>query len=255
MYVYKVTNKLNGKFYYGQHTTSNLDDGYMGSGQMLKMAFKKYGIENFSKKILKFCNSTEELDIVERRLVSPSWLKKHKGAVYNMIPGGYFMGGENHPCFGVPRSEETKRKLSENHVMPADIEAWKAKLRKARVGKRPGLGKHHTDESKKKHSNASKKNWEDPEYREKVMEHLLNPSEEARRKIGEASRRMWENPEIRKRQIEARRNQPPEVRYKQGSGFRGKVWANNGIEEHPFLPEEIPDGWNRGRMKKKEQVA
>lgn len=49
-YIYKITNKINHKIYYGQHTTSNLDD-YMGSGKALHNAFKKYGKENFEKKI------------------------------------------------------------------------------------------------------------------------------------------------------------------------------------------------------------
>jgi hypothetical protein len=36
--IYKITNKLNGKYYIGKHQTLDLDDGYMGSGKFIKRA-------------------------------------------------------------------------------------------------------------------------------------------------------------------------------------------------------------------------
>lgn len=51
-YVYITTNLINGKQYVGDHSTDNLDDGYLGSGRYLAAAVKKYGKENFKLEIL-----------------------------------------------------------------------------------------------------------------------------------------------------------------------------------------------------------
>ena len=52
-YFYKITNLVNNKYYYGIHSTNNLNDGHMGSGKRITCAIKKYGIENFSFEIIK----------------------------------------------------------------------------------------------------------------------------------------------------------------------------------------------------------
>ena len=42
-YNYITTNKINGKRYVGMHSTDNIDDKYLGSGQLLIKAINKYG--------------------------------------------------------------------------------------------------------------------------------------------------------------------------------------------------------------------
>lgn len=67
--IYKVTNLLNGKMYIGQHVTDDIDDGYMGSGIVIKQALKKYGADNFRKEWLMFCEDEEEMNYMERVFV------------------------------------------------------------------------------------------------------------------------------------------------------------------------------------------
>jgi hypothetical protein len=88
-YLYKITNNINGHFYYGIHSTNNLNDGYMGSGKRLQDAYVKYGIENFTKEIVQFCNSLEELSNLEKEIVNEELINNPN--CYNLSIGGYFL--------------------------------------------------------------------------------------------------------------------------------------------------------------------
>lgn len=91
-YVYKITNNINNHYYFGVHNTDNLNDGYMGSGHRLKLAYEKYGIENFSKEIIKFFNTSEEAYQYEKEIVNINVTKLPE--CYNIVEGGkYFSGG------------------------------------------------------------------------------------------------------------------------------------------------------------------
>ena len=85
-YFYKITNLINNHFYYGVHNTNNLDDGYMGSGKRLNIAYNKYGIENFKKEILKFFNTSKEAFEYEAEYVNEDLIQNND--CYNIVPGG-----------------------------------------------------------------------------------------------------------------------------------------------------------------------
>ena len=126
-YIYKITNLINGKIYIGQHTTSNLDDGYMGSGKILIRAIKKYGVGNFRKEIQGFYEDIDELNYMERLFVDQTFVDRCD--TYNLT-----LGGNKPPSHkGKKRSEAFRKNISEKlrgkkHT-PEHIRHWAEALR------------------------------------------------------------------------------------------------------------------------------
>ena len=112
-YIYITTNLINNKIYIGQHKSPTFDSKYFGSGKLLIEALNKYGVNNFSCKMLEECNSEEELN--DREIF---YISKYKSKVthgnYNISDGGFVprLSGELNPNFGKHRPHTQKRKSS-----------------------------------------------------------------------------------------------------------------------------------------------
>jgi len=84
--MYQITNKVNNKIYVGVHKTESLDDGYMGSGSIIRRAIDKHGISNFEKVILEHFDNSEAMYAKEKEVVDESFLERDD--VYNLRRGG-----------------------------------------------------------------------------------------------------------------------------------------------------------------------
>lgn len=85
-YFYKIVNNINNNYYYGIHTTDDVDDNYKGSGSRLHNAYKKYGLHNFTKYVLQFFDSRKELLKYEKEIVTPDLCNEE--TCYNIVTGG-----------------------------------------------------------------------------------------------------------------------------------------------------------------------
>lgn len=160
--IYKITNLINGKYYIGKHQTKNLDDGYMGSGKVLKFAIEKYGIENFKKEILHIFDTETEMNAKEKELVV---VCKES---YNLNEGG--KGGFSYINRNRLNIYPNKREIAIQNLQKgeAEREAYRASGRHKQVmqgvtakwlkEKYPDgkPGKPHTDETKKNMSVSRK---------------------------------------------------------------------------------------------------
>ena len=84
-YIYKITNKINSKFYIGQKKSSVFVESYWGSGNLITAAISKYGKDNFDREILQWCETRDELNAAEKYWIS-KYDATNKG--YNLSAGG-----------------------------------------------------------------------------------------------------------------------------------------------------------------------
>jgi len=146
IYLYKIAFEEVPYYYYGVHKEKKFNESYMGSPITHKWMWNFYTPK---KQILQLFDFTDEgwleAQEVEKRLIKPfyntdKWcLNEHCGGLISLevlSKAGKFNVGKNNPIYGKPRSEDTKRKISE---------ANKGRKRKP-----------FTDEHKRKISEANK---------------------------------------------------------------------------------------------------
>jgi len=84
--VYETTNLVNNKKYRGAHICQSLDDGYLGSGRLIKKAISKYGFSSFKREILIQCDDVETMFEQESLYVNKDWVSDP--TTYNLKIGG-----------------------------------------------------------------------------------------------------------------------------------------------------------------------
>lgn len=132
------------------HFTSNLEDGYLGSGKIIKASIRKYGKENFKCEILEYCKDREELTKKEKELITEEILKDI--LCMNLKPRG--SGGlcnEKHAYkFHANGGRAVRRLLGKRHHerMKIDLE-YREKVCAKLKATSPHISRPHSEETKK----------------------------------------------------------------------------------------------------------
>jgi hypothetical protein len=150
-FLYKTTNLTNNQYYIGIHSTSNLKDGYLGSGKRLRYSVRKYGKENFKIEILEFFNNREELISKEVELVNEELINDIQCINLKCGGSGGFINKEHEYKFHAAGGRAVRLLFSKIHSekMKHDKEYRDSIVQKLK-GKQTWLGKKHKDESKKR---------------------------------------------------------------------------------------------------------
>ena len=247
--LYKTTNIINNRIYVGCHKTDNIDDGYIGSGKLLKWAINKYGIENFKREILAAFDTPEDMYEYESIIVNEDFIKDRR--TYNIVKGGF--GGSQR---GIKRSEETRKRMSAGQTGKKFSEEHRRKISKSKKGKytgenSPRYGVLVPEETRKKISEALKGKYvgkNNPSYGVKKSDEIKKKiseskkgkklSEEHKRKIGDALRGRKRSEEFKNK---VRGSNNPMY------GITGENHPLYGIPRSEETKEKISEG-NKGKI-------
>lgn len=136
--------------------------------------------------------------------------------------------GEKNHMFGKHPTEETRKKNSD-----AIKELWKNPDYRRRITE-ANIGKKYSDETRKKVSDAVRGRKPSDETRKKISEVKMNPSEEVRQKHSNAAKRQFEDPEQRR------------IRHDARIGSNHPMWKG-GVSFLPYCPKFNEDFKERVR--------
>ena len=121
VFIYVSTDLTNGMRYVVRHKFDDYNrwKTYVGGGTKVKEQLAKNGNDSFTKSIIDFGYSEEELDSKEREYIK-FFNAQFSDDYYNFDEGGIHpkerlnFRGENHYLYGKHPSEETRRRMSES---------------------------------------------------------------------------------------------------------------------------------------------
>ena len=160
-YIYKTTCNVTGRYYVGMHSTSNLEDGYIGSGQRLWKSIKKHGKDNHSIEILEWLPDRSSLKSREKELVNENLLSDPMCMNLQIGGGGGFTGKDHSEKFHKAGGKKVFQILSKRNSEklksdPEYRERWYNSVKKSGAFSGTFKGKKHSDETKQKMRDSAK---------------------------------------------------------------------------------------------------
>lgn len=164
--VYRTVNTVNGKEYIGAHTELKPNDGYLGSGDILKEAIKKYGRGTFVREELSVFDNIEDMYAREMELVTPEYVARKD--TYNIRLGGFGGRGVTPANKGKSLPAEQRAKIS------ASLTGYKQTPE--HVFKRTTnihLGRKRSEETRRRQAEAQRGKTASAESRRRMSEKAL----------------------------------------------------------------------------------
>lgn len=127
-FVYKTTCNITNHYYFGVHSTDDINDQYLGSGIKFRNYVKKYKKNNFVRKIVKIYETREKAFEYENQLLTKAIL--NDCMCLNVIEGGKGSKHRYDETFKDRISKTRKMRIEQGQIIPTKhTEEYKQALR------------------------------------------------------------------------------------------------------------------------------
>ena len=225
--IYQTINLINGKIYIGKHETINIEDEYFGSGNLIRAAINKYGLENFVKTILFELQNEEEMNLLEKCVVTQEFCDRED--TYNINvggDGGWDYVNSDKSSYGKGSKKRHNAMILANKNRDLQQQASKCKDSFNRIKQ----NKQQFDEFLLHVSNGVKRHkMNNPDWMVKDNNPMYGKTHTTEAKEKMSKHAQEHNP------------------------MRGKIWiCNFELEESKIwnVKDPLPDGWVKGRHAK-----
>lgn len=188
MYIYTITNLVNGKMYVGQTVQSNAKMRWYAHCDMMRKgkkshlydSMRKYGIDNFNWTVVDTANSIDQLNELET-----AWANKLRNAGITLYNNRETGGNKKHSASSIEKMKQVHKLRHANNI----ISGWKRRDGGGMLGK-----SHPRKGSKYGPRNTDSKPLSD-EQKKKVSDGLnkmiAERGDEYRKNLSEAQKAAW----------------------------------------------------------------
>lgn len=260
-YIYKITNNITGKIYVGKRQKAEFDKYYWGSGTYIRNSIRLHGVENFSREVLEWCCTIDDLLQRER-----FWIEhldaKNPEIGYNLSDGGLgsTVGGKANADYCYVNDGSTVLRILKSEL---DSYLDQGYTKGRGYGSNGLVGRKASNETrarmsaagKGKHNHTGKNNpcygakfyWaNDGTANKRIPSTEDLPEGFVKGKLQKAYERTekqiaWDTDTNRGDKLRGDLN-PAKVH------VLGKHFYNDGVQQRLFTDDEAPEGWVRGKI-------
>lgn len=210
--IYEIRHTASNRIYIGKHQTNNVDDGYMGSGKLLRRAIAKYGGAAFTKTILFDCPTEEAMEAKEREMVTKEFCDRPD--TFNLCEGG--RGGWSYLNRNGTNNKGGSRGVAKSSALRQKGSKEMHRLLKCDDEFRDEFGKK-VSRGLKQYFTSNQSVWVGRQH-----------SQETKHKMSAAKQGTNIGPK---------------------NPSYGTMWITNGASNRRILKtDRVPDGWHKGRV-------